>query len=86
MDVDALIARYIEGNPHKPGISEARLVGYNVPVWAIIGHLPAVDGDPRGVARDYDLPEEAVAAALAYYQRHRWLIDARIEENRIPAS
>jgi uncharacterized protein (DUF433 family) len=35
------------------------------------------------VARDYDVPEEAVEAALAYYSQHAPLIDARILANQL---
>ena len=75
---DELVAQYIEENPHRPGLDEARLKQYGVAVWALIGHLPAVDGDVSQVAENYQVPLEAVQAALAYYERHRPLIDARI--------
>lgn len=81
-----LIARYIEENPTKPGSADARLIGYGVPVWALIGYLPAVGGQARKVAADYDLPVEAVEAALAYYEQHRAVIDARIAANRVTAA
>ncbi|HSH81563.1 MAG TPA: hypothetical protein VLA19_23795 [Herpetosiphonaceae bacterium] len=81
MSDTANIAEYIELNPHVPGLAEARLKGYGVAVWALIGHLPAVKGDLAGVARDYGVPLEAVEAAVAYYQRYRVLIDARIAAN-----
>jgi len=81
MGDDDLIARYIEPNPHRPGLDEARLVGWGVAVWALVGYLTAVGGDIAQVAEDYDLPREAVEAALAYYRRHKDLIDARIAAN-----
>lgn len=64
-------------NPDS-GPSEARLRGYGVPVWALVGHLPAVDGDVARLAEDYGLPLAAAEAALAYYERHREAIDARL--------
>ncbi len=76
------IADYIELNPHVPVIAEARLKGYGVAVWALIGHLPAVQGDLVALAGDYGVPPEAVEAAVAYYERYRVLIDARIAANR----
>ncbi len=82
MNEDALIAQYIESNPHRPGREEARLRDYGVAVWALIGYLPAVGHDVNQVAHDYGVPPEAVEAARAYYQRHRALIDARIAANR----
>ena len=55
-----------------------------VKVWAIIGHLRSVDGDVGRVAKGYDVPEDAVRAAMAYYQQHRTLIDNRLEANVTP--
>lgn len=76
-----LIDEYIEFNPAKPGLAEARLVKYGVPVWAIIGYLEAVHQNAGRVADDYDLPLNAVNAAIAYYRAHRTLIDDRIAAN-----
>ena len=79
---EELIAQYIERNPHKPGLDEAWLKDFGVPVWALIGYLNlAVGGDVDRVAKDYHLPREAVEAAIAFYQRHRCRIDARIAAN-----
>ena len=76
-----LIDRYIELNPNRPGRAEARVSGYAVPVWALVGHLEAVHGDVGQVAHDYRLPRGVVEAALAYYRRYTTLIDARLEAN-----
>jgi len=81
-----LIARYIEENPAKPGPADARLIGYGVPVWALIGYLPAVGHRAWKVAADYDLPVEAVEAALAFHKQHQAVIDARIAANRVAAA
>jgi len=78
---DDLITRYIEPDPHRPGPADARLIGYGVAVWALVAYLPAVSSDIEQVAHDYALPREAVEAALAYYQRHKAAIDARIAVN-----
>ncbi len=52
-----LLGQYIELNPMFPVPSEARLTGFGVPVWAIIGYLQhAVNNDLSAAARDYDLP------------------------------
>lgn len=77
-----LIERHIELNPHKPGLAEARLKASGVAVWALVGYLPAVGGDLDRVAADYELAREAVESALAYYQQHQALIDARLAANR----
>ncbi len=81
MDARSLVARYIELNPNRPGAGEARLVGYGIPVWAIIGHYQATGRDARYVADSYEVPLEAVQAALAYYRRHRSEIEARLAAN-----
>ncbi len=74
------LKRWIEPNPFSPGPQEAQLVEYGVPVWALIAHLRVVS-DHLQVAEDYEVPVEAVEAALAYYDLHRYLIDARIALN-----
>ncbi len=79
--INDMIRRYIEPNPPRPGVDEARLVESGVAVWAVIGYLQAAAGDLRRVAEDDDIPLEAVRAALAFYERHRAAIDARIEAN-----
>lgn len=77
----ALIARYIERNPDKPGVYDARLNPYGVSVWVIVSRFEAVNhGDLDEAAADYDIPREAVEAALAYYERHKAAIDAKIDE------
>lgn len=74
----ALIERYIELDPNRPGVDEARVVDYRVPVWALVAYWLAVNRDTARVAKDYGLPEEAVAAVLAFYRQHSAMIDARI--------
>ena len=83
MNDEQLITQYIELNPHRPGLSEARLKDYGVAVWALIGYLQAAHGDHARVAADYDVPQEAVEAAIAYYERHRPLIDTRLDTNTV---
>jgi len=77
-----LIERYIEPNPYRPGLANARIIPpHSVSVWALIGYLDAVHGNIAKVAEDYELPFEAVQAALAYYRQHQSVIDARIAAN-----
>lgn len=80
-DDEDLIKKYVTEDVRWPGAAEARITGYGVPVWALIGYLRAVDGDINRVAHDYDLPDEAVRAAEAYYRQNRDTIDARLIEN-----
>jgi uncharacterized protein (DUF433 family) len=76
-----LIARYIEEDAQQPGHGSARLRESGVEVWALVAQLPAVEGDVKRLADAYGIPVEAVEAALAYYRRHKELIDAQIELN-----
>lgn len=76
-----LIERYIERDEYHPGPGGARLRDYGVSVWAPVIYSKATEGNLAEVARAYDLPEESVEAALAYYQKHRCAIDAQIEEH-----
>ncbi len=76
-----LIPRLITDNPDRPGPAGARIVTGGVPVWALTGYPRAVDGDMRRVAKDHDVPEESVRAAIASYERHKAAIDERIREN-----
>lgn len=66
-------------DPYRPEVVYARLKPAGIPVWALVGSLPAVGQDPVRVAHDYHLPLEAVEAAPAYYERHRAGIDAKLE-------
>ncbi len=89
-DADSLIQRYVEENQRFPGAARAWLIESGVPVWALIGYFQQALGgnadqpDPAHLARlaaDYELPIEAVEAALAYYRRHRRAIDEIIAAN-----
>ena len=80
-----LIDRYITQDPHRPGLAEARLADYGTHVWALVSYYQqAVNRDLDRVAHDYDVPREAVEAALAYYRKHRRHIDAKILLNDFP--
>lgn len=80
MDERELIDRYIDPDTDRypGGRADARLREYGVPVWALIGQLQALDGDLDQLAEDYELPREAVDAALAYYRCNKEYIDARL--------
>ncbi|HZR98768.1 MAG TPA: hypothetical protein VFE37_08685 [Chloroflexota bacterium] len=80
-DPAALIEQYIEPNPDRPGVGDARLREYGVPVWALVGYGEATGRDAVATARAYRLPLEAVEAALAYRDRYPAEIAARIADN-----
>ena len=76
-----LFTKWITASDYSASAGEARIAGTGVPVRALIGHLPAADNDVCQVAKDYELPVDAVRAAIAYYQRNREAIDARLAQN-----
>ncbi len=91
-NVDTVDLRRMVGpDDHRPGPAHARLLAEQIPVWAIIGHVAAMASttDPAAitdeviarVAADYDIPHEAVLAALLYYQEYRGAIDALLKAN-----
>ncbi len=86
MKDEALISQYVEMEPRRPSPAEARLRDSGVPIWAVVGHYLAVDRDLYAVAHDYDISFDEVAAAVAYYRRHRQVIDARLAENSAAVS
>lgn len=84
LDADDLIEKWIEPNPHRAGGGYARVKAYGVSVWILVSYLQGPGADIAKAAQDYDMPEEAVQAALAYYERNernKILIDDRLDAN-----
>jgi uncharacterized protein (DUF433 family) len=79
---EELVARWIEPNPHKPRPAEAWVLPRHVSVWAVIRQLELDAWKVKCVAEGFELPVEAVEAAIRYYRRHRADVDARIIRNR----
>ncbi len=80
-EANKLIHRWVAADPYHSGPDDVRIINYGVSVWAVIGYLPAVHGDVAQAARDFDIPVEAVLAAIAYYGENREAIDERIAAN-----
>ncbi len=53
-----------------------------VSVWVIVAQFALEKDNVAEVSGAYELPREAVEAAVAYYQQHQAEIDARIAANR----
>ena len=84
LEADRLIEKWIRPDPLRGGGGNVRLKKYWVHVWSLVGYLRGMDGDVVRVAKAFNLPVEAVQAALAYYEpneRNRILIDDRIDAN-----
>jgi uncharacterized protein (DUF433 family) len=79
LDEQQLIDKYVDLNYDRyGGRADARLKRSGVSVWAIVTYLGIYDGDVDEVAGIYDLSQEEMDAALAYYRRNKKYIDARI--------
>jgi uncharacterized protein (DUF433 family) len=78
---ETLITQHVEIPPdHGPG--DARLVEYGIDIWVLVVYFQhAAERDAATVAQAYQIPIEAVRAALAYYDQHRDVIDAVIAVN-----
>src|SRR5581483_8329075 len=83
--------KMIGPDEHCPGAARARLLIEQIPVWAIVGYVGQAAGstEPAAItdeviaqaAAAYEIPREAVRAALMYYDEHRGAIDALLEAN-----
>jgi uncharacterized protein (DUF433 family) len=80
-DDPATLDRLIDPGPPFSRRDEARLAGYGTPVWAVIAYLQGPDGGVARTASAFHVPEISVRAAIAYYDKHRAVIDARIVLN-----
>jgi uncharacterized protein (DUF433 family) len=80
MGDEEMIATWIEQDPLRRPVADARLREHGIAVWAIVAD-PKSGRDPEQIAKDYEIKLEAVCAAIAYYDRHRAEIDARVARN-----
>lgn len=83
---ESLIRQFIEINPHRPAVYEARTKDEGIPVWVLISYLDAVGGDVQKVADDYEIAAETVKAAILYFLDYPNEIAARIKGNNVPDS
>lgn len=74
---EELISQYIVLPEDDLGTERARLQPAGVSVWVLMQRLQQGEALDE-LAREYDVPVDAVYAAIAYYERHRAVIDAQI--------
>lgn len=78
---EEFFGRFIDHQPNAPDPGDAKIAGHGYPVWILIDALAATGGDVGRVAGEYELPDDAVRAAVQFYRRHQAAIDARIRAN-----
>jgi uncharacterized protein (DUF433 family) len=80
LDEQQLIEKHIDLNydryPYRRADAWLRKSG--VSIWVVVRNLDMYRGDRDQVARDFELTQEEIDAALAYYRRHKKYVDARI--------
>ena len=75
------VERFIKQDPNELGRHNARFVESGTPLHPVLNALrrnngQVEQGDVVEVAREWHLSEEAVRAAIRYYQQNRQLWDA----------
>jgi uncharacterized protein (DUF433 family) len=85
--IDELYSTYIELDPRRPTVDNARLRISGVPIWALIEYyLYAVNEQTECVVRDFEILPAEMTAALAFYQKYAHDIDLRIARNQLPTT
>lgn len=76
---ERLIRRYIALPPEGcfQDVDRLHLKESGIDVWAIAGYLRA-SGGVKQTAQDYEISSRAVLAAVAVYERHTDIFDARL--------
>jgi len=78
VDIRAMIDQYIEQSPYELGRENARLKGRRISVPTLVTALLYQGGDLYAVAEEYEIPVEAVRAAIWYYGQNKLVVDARL--------
>jgi uncharacterized protein (DUF433 family) len=78
VDSCAMIDKYIEQSPYELGRESARLKGRRLSVATLVTSLLYHGGDLYAVADAYEIPDEAVRAAIWYYGQNKQVLDARL--------
>ena len=78
---DELIAKWIVLGEYD-GPHQAWIKDHGTPVWILAARFPMHSFDGRALAAEYGLPWKAFQAAMAFYDRHRAVIDAKVLLNQ----
>jgi uncharacterized protein (DUF433 family) len=72
--------QWLEPKPYKKYTKQLGVKGRNMLVWHLVADIVVRDRSPEYVARNFDLPIEAVREALEYYDANKEWIDAEVDE------
>lgn len=79
LDEQRLIERHVDPDHDRfGGRADARLKESGVSIWAIVTYLEVYGGDLEKVAWHFELSQDELDAALAYYRRNKKYVDARV--------
>ena len=70
--------QWLEPKPYKR-TRQLGIKGRNMTVWNLAAEVVVSDRSPEEVARDFQLPLEAVQEALDYYYANKEWIDGEVE-------
>ena len=70
--------QWLEPKPYKR-TRQLGIKGRNMTVWNLAAEVVVSERTPEEVARDFQLPVEAVQEALDYYCANKEWIDAEVE-------
>lgn len=66
------------GLKHEPAFKRTLMS-----IWHIVKRLEKLGMVPEDVKRQYDLTEEEIRAAVAYYRAFPWRVDLRMEDEEV---
>jgi uncharacterized protein (DUF433 family) len=72
--------QWLEPKPYKKFTKQWGIKGRNMIVWNLVSGIVVRGESPEYVAKDYDLPVEAVQEALDYYYANEEWIDAEVDD------
>ena len=72
--------QWLEPKPYKKFTKQLGIKGRNMIVWNLVSGIVVRGEAADDVAKDYDLPLEAVREALDYYHANKEWIDAEVDE------
>lgn len=75
-DLSSRVDSFIEQDPEKPGRHHARFIENGTRVSAVLGTWRRTNGNVLETRHEWNLPDDALEAAIHYYEQHRDLFDA----------
>ncbi len=72
--------KWLEPKPYKKHTKQLGIKGRNMIVWNLVAEIVKGQRTLEEIARDYELPEEAVREVLDYFYANREWIDSETDQ------